>query len=123
MLFDSGCSSAAILSVASESVGIKPISHKCKLSTFDSDQHVVRDFASFEILSLDRSVRVSVQEALVGDSLTVSNDKPPTNEEITAYKYLDGVVFDKLPDTTIGIHGISEDGTTFKNVRGSGLCH
>ena len=56
MLFDSGCSSAAILSVAAKSVDIVPVSHKCKLATFDSDQTVVRDFASFEIMSLDRTV-------------------------------------------------------------------
>ena len=50
VLFDSGCSSAAILSVAAKSVEIVPVSHKCKLATFDSDQTVVRDFASFEIV-------------------------------------------------------------------------
>ena len=103
VLFDSGCSSAAILSVAAKSVEVVPVSHRCKLATFDSDQTVVRDFASFEVMSLDRTVCVSVPEALVGDSLTVSGDRPPTNEEITPFDYLRGVVFDELADTTIGI--------------------
>ena len=103
VLYDSGCSSAAILSVAAESVGAVSVPHRCKLATFDNDQCVVRDFTSFEIMSLDRTVCVSVPEALVGDSLTVSGDRPPTNGEITPFKYLQGVVFDELPDATIGV--------------------
>ena len=103
MLYDSGCSSAAILTVAAMSVQITPTSRYCKLSTFDNDECAFRDFASFEIVSLDGAVRVKVADALVGDSLTVQGDRPPTNAEIMPFEYLSGVMFDELEDETIGV--------------------
>ena len=103
MLFDTGCSSAAILTVAAESVKLDFQTYLCKLSTFDNDKCSLRDFASFEILSLDRSVRFSVKDALVGESLTVESERAPTNFEIAPYDYLDGVRFNELDDPTVGV--------------------
>ena len=103
VLFDSGCSSAAILTVAVDAVNIVPVPHYCCLSVFDENQVGVRDFASFEIMSLDKSFCIPVREALVGDSLTTDNDQPLTNREIIPFNYLDGVVFDELEDPTIAV--------------------
>ena len=55
-MYDSGCTSAVLLSSVSESVNIVTNTHLCHLSTFDEDKCEKREFASFELLSRDRSV-------------------------------------------------------------------
>ena len=57
-MFDSGCTSAVLLSRISDSVNIVTRTHLCQLSTFDEDKCEEREFASFEVMSMDRSVKV-----------------------------------------------------------------
>ena len=102
-MFDSGCTSAVVLSNVSESVHITTKSHLCQLSTFDEDKCEEREFATFEVLSMDRSVKVKVKDALVGDLLTTEKEHPPRNCDIVSHKYLEGVVFDELPNDLVGI--------------------
>ena len=102
-MFDSGCTSAVLLSRVSESVNIITRTHLCQLSTFDEDKCEEREFASFELLSMDRSVKVKVRNALVGDLLTTEKEYPPRNNDITPFKYLSGVVFNELPSNLVGI--------------------
>ena len=85
-MFDSGCSSAVLLFRVSESIHIVTVPHYCRLNTFDEDKYGIRDFASFEVLSMDRSVRFRVKNALVGDLLTTENERPPTNQDILPFK-------------------------------------
>ena len=103
VMFDSGCSSVAALTEAMDSINVQCYSLPCKLSTFDKNDCGIRDFADFQILSLDRKICVNIKGALIGDVLTAESDRPPRNEDVIPYKYLDGVIFEELSDPTIGV--------------------
>ena len=81
-MYDSGCTSVAVLSEAIYSVGAPVFSQPCRLSTFGSDTCEMREFADFEILSLDRSLVLPIKGALVGDVLTTERDRPPKNSKL-----------------------------------------
>ena len=102
-MYDSGCTSAILLTSISEDLHIHTSPRHCRLSTFDKNRVEVREFASFEVMSTDRSTRFTVKDALVGEVLTTEDDNPPRNNDVTPYRYLDGVVFDELESDLVGI--------------------
>ena len=102
-MYDSGCTSVAVLSEAIYSVGAPVFGQPCRLSTFGSDTCEMREFADFEILSLDRSLVLPIKGALVGDVLTTERDRPPKNSDLVGHSYLEGVHFEELEDPTIGV--------------------
>ena len=102
-MYDSGCTSVAVLSEAIYSVGAPVFSQPCRLSTFGKDTCEIREFADFEILSMDRQLILPIKGALVGDTLTTERDQPPKNSDLIGHPYLNGVSFDELEDPTIGI--------------------
>ena len=102
-MYDSGCTSVAVLEKAIHSVGAPVFSQPCRLSTFGSDTCEMRDFADFEILSMDRQLVLPIKEALVGDVLTTERDRPPRNSDLVGHPYLEGVFFNELEDPTIGV--------------------
>ena len=102
-MFDSGCTSAILLTRVAENLKIPTISRHCRLSTFDKNKVEMRDFASFEVLSINRSTRFTVKDALVGEVLTTEDDRPPRNDDVIPYRYLNGVLFDELEQDLVGV--------------------
>ena len=80
-MLDSAATSSAVLLETIDSVNGMIYEKTCKLSTFDKCESSQRDFASFEILPLDRSFSLEVDNALVGNILTTEKDKPPRNQD------------------------------------------
>ena len=60
-------------------------------------------FATFSIESLDGSIKIKVEKALMGDLITSRDELPPTNEDIKEYEYMKDVHFDAIEDKTIGL--------------------
>lgn len=102
-MLDCAATSSAILLEIVDSVKGEIFELPCKLSTFDSCQDSTREFCNFEVMPLDRSFTLDVQNGLVGTILTTEQDQPPRNLEIAQHSYLSDVHFDELDDPTIGL--------------------
>ena len=63
----------------------------------------MRDFTNFELLPLDKSFVLNIENALVGQILTTKSDKPPRNIDFARYPYMGDAHVEELDDDTMGV--------------------
>ena len=49
----------------------------------------MRQLTSFMVESLDAKCKLDITEALVGQILTAEDERPPSNDDIEKYPYID----------------------------------
>ena len=79
-LLDSGATCCAISEDLALKIGAKFNSVRIKLGTFDSETISDREIASFDVANLDKTFKVKVENALVGNIFASKNELPDRGE-------------------------------------------
>jgi hypothetical protein len=62
------------------------------------------NLVDFDIGSFETDICIHIEEAMVCNILTTSNDKPPLNKDVEGVEQMEGVVsFHELEDESIGV--------------------
>ena len=95
-MLDGGATKTVVSDRLARELNLTRMTKNTRLHTVEGVSHRPRQLADLEICNLAGDLCLEVPSALIGDFLTTSEDKPPRNEEIIDFDYLDGVKFDEL---------------------------
>ena len=103
-LLDGGATCCGVSTKVTETLQLPIRSEERKLSTFNYQGIAMRQLTSLMVESLDAKCKLDITEALVGQILTAEDERPPSNDDIEKYPYLEGIVtFQELDDGHVGL--------------------
>ena len=102
-LLDSGAGCCAISETLAPMVGASVNTIVMKLGTFDSQSVAERPITDFVVTDLNESFTLRVEKALVGNVYSSQFELPPTQTLVHKYPHLEGVLFTRLPATTMHV--------------------
>jgi hypothetical protein len=105
-LLDTGANCVAIVPFLVRELDIQIRTDPRNLVVFGGEKTTLRmcDLADFTVSSFVSEVLVSVRGALVSETLTTSNDRAPSNEDIEGLVSMEGIVsFRELESELIGV--------------------
>ena len=102
-MFDTGAGSDAISTRLVKRLGLMTKDVFMKLSVFGKIYKAPKQITSFQITSLDESVEIFINLAIVSDVLTTESETPMTNEQIKQYPYMNGVQIQEIENDSIDL--------------------
>ena len=74
------------------------------ITAFDRKTTSEHKLVSYTVESFDQTTVIHIRDALVSDTITTENERPPSYEDVEGLDYMEGVVsFHELEDDLIGV--------------------
>ena len=102
-LLDDGSTKTVISEALATKLALKRTTKSTTLHTVEGVTQRQRQMVDFEIQNLKGDISLTITQALVNDFLTMAEDHPPKNEEISHLDYMQGVEFEELDHSDVDI--------------------
>ena len=100
-LLDGGATRSIMSSDLAEKLELPLKLRDTILRTAEGTSHQVRHLVNFKLLNLDGNLELEIENALVLESLSTDDERPPLNQEIEKLSHLQDVWFNELDDKRI----------------------
>ena len=102
-LLDTGANCSAITDDVLTKIDAPLKTLNIRLGTFDNNTVSQREVASFTVSNLSETFHISVNNALIGNMLCTSSEKPPKAADYQQFDHLKNLTFNTLDDDSIGL--------------------
>ena len=103
-MLDSGASSVAIVPSLVRKLNITPKKEMRTVITVDQRNLREASLVSFDVSSFETDICFHIEDAMICNILTTSNDKPPSNRDVENVEQMEGIVsFHELDNDLIGV--------------------
>ena len=102
-LLDTGANTSAIIKPLVDKINAPINTLKIKLGTFDRNSTQKREVASFEVSNLNKSFKINIKNALVGNLLSTEGESPTNANDLAKFDHLKDKMFNDLEDKTVGL--------------------
>ena len=70
---------------------------------FNQNSTQKREVASFEVSDLNKSIKINIKNALVGNLLSTEGERPTNAKDLAKFNHLKDKMFNDLEDKTVGL--------------------
>ena len=102
-LLDSGASCCGVTRYDTNKLKIKRGSVECEVTSWNKTEEGPHDTASFTVRSLDGTLELDIEEALVSDKLAAKYEVPIRQKYTKNYPYMEDVVINDLDHDNVGV--------------------